>query len=162
MSSNRRFPSLPAQLWAIPGLTGRSVFNNLQPLVVIVSTGDGTGKSPDGGPHPARVSGVAIEDDYDSEFRYDKQPVGSLQGLAADRVVSVGSVSKSLAPAIRLGWVLTPRQLRARIAEEKYRSDRGSPTLDQLALARLIESGRFDRHPAPHAQRLCRTAQRTG
>jgi GntR family transcriptional regulator / MocR family aminotransferase len=93
-----------------------------------------------------QVSGVVIEDDYDSEFRYDKQPVGSLQGLAADRVVSVGSVSKSLAPAIRLGWVLAPRHLRARIAGEKHRNDRGSPTLDQLALARLIESGRFDRH----------------
>lgn len=89
---------------------------------------------------------MVIEDDYDSEFRYDKQPVGSLQGLAADRVVSVGSVSKSLAPAIRLGWVLAPRNLRARIAGEKHRSDRGSPTLDQLALARLMESGRFDRH----------------
>jgi GntR family transcriptional regulator/MocR family aminotransferase len=92
-----------------------------------------------------QVSGVVIEDDYDSEFRYDKQPVGSLQGLAADRVVSLGSVSKSLAPAIRLGWVLTPRHLVAGIAEEKHRGDRGSPTLDQLALARLIESGRFDR-----------------
>jgi GntR family transcriptional regulator / MocR family aminotransferase len=93
-----------------------------------------------------RVSGLVIEDDYDSEFRYDKQPVGSLQGLAAERVASVGSVSKSLAPAIRLGWVLAPRHLKARIAEEKHRSDRGSPTLDQLALALLIESGRFDRH----------------
>jgi GntR family transcriptional regulator/MocR family aminotransferase len=93
-----------------------------------------------------RVGGLVIEDDYDSEFRYDKQPVGSLQGLAVEHVVSVGSVSKSLAPAIRLGWVLAPRHLGVQIAEEKYRSDRGSPTLDQLALARLIESGRFDRH----------------
>ena len=93
-----------------------------------------------------QVNGVVIEDDYDSEFRYDKQSVGSLQGLAADRVVSVGSVSKSLAPAIRLGWVLAPRHLRARIVEDKHRSDRGSPTLDQLALIRLMESGRFDRH----------------
>ncbi len=92
------------------------------------------------------VNGVVIEDDYDSEFRYDKQPVGSLQGLAADRVVSIGSVSKSLAPAVRLGWVLAPSHLRDRIAEEKRRSDRGSPTLDQLALAHLMESGRFDRH----------------
>ena len=92
------------------------------------------------------VNGMVIEDDYDSEFRYDKQSVGSLQGLAADRVVSVGSVSKSLAPAIRLGWVLAPSHLRDQIAEGKRRSDRGSPTLDQLALAQLIESGRFDRH----------------
>ncbi|MBO4269492.1 PLP-dependent aminotransferase family protein [Microbispora triticiradicis] len=93
-----------------------------------------------------QVNGVVIEDDYDSEFRYDKQPVGSLQGLAADRVVSIGSVSKSLAPAIRLGWVLASRHLGAWIAEEKHRCDRCSPILDQLALARLIESGRFDRH----------------
>ena len=92
------------------------------------------------------VNGVVIEDDYDSEFRYDKQSVGSLQGLAEDRVVSVGSVSKSLAPAVRLGWVLAPSHLTDRIAGEKRRSDRGSPTLDQLALAHLMESGRFDRH----------------
>lgn len=93
-----------------------------------------------------RVGGVVIEDEYDSEFRYDKQPVGSLQGLGADRVVSIGSVSKSLAPAVRLGWVLAPPHLAPQIAEEKHLSDRGAPMLDQLALARLMESGRFDRH----------------
>jgi GntR family transcriptional regulator/MocR family aminotransferase len=90
--------------------------------------------------------GIVIEDDYDSEFRYDKKPVGSLQGLAADRVVSIGSVSKSLAPALRLGWVVAPGALAAEMAEEKYRADRGSPGLDQLVLARLMASGRFDRH----------------
>jgi GntR family transcriptional regulator / MocR family aminotransferase len=93
-----------------------------------------------------RVGGVVIEDEYDSEFRYDKQPVGSLQGLGADRVVSIGSVSKSLAPAVRLGWVLAPPHLVPQIAEEKHLSDRSTPVLDQLALARLMESGRFDRH----------------
>lgn len=93
-----------------------------------------------------RVGGVVIEDDYDSEFRYDKQPVGSLQGLGADRVVSIGSVSKSLAPALRLGWVVAPPHLAPQIAAEKHLSDRVTPMLDQLALARLIESGRFDRH----------------
>ncbi|WP_112248823.1 MocR-like pyridoxine biosynthesis transcription factor PdxR [Kribbella monticola] len=93
-----------------------------------------------------QVGGVVIEDDYDSEFRYDKQPVGALQGLAPDHVVTIGSVSKTLAPALRLGWALAPRHLVSYIVEEKHRSDRGSPTLDQLALARLIESGRFDRH----------------
>ncbi|WP_427171820.1 PLP-dependent aminotransferase family protein [Arthrobacter sp. 92] len=90
--------------------------------------------------------GIVIEDDYDSEFRYDKKPVGSLQGLSADRVVSIGSVSKSLAPALRLGWVVAPGALAAEMAEEKYRADRGSPGLDQLVLARLMASGRFDRH----------------
>ncbi|HEV7711244.1 MAG TPA: PLP-dependent aminotransferase family protein [Asanoa sp.] len=90
--------------------------------------------------------GVIIEDDYDSEFRYDRQPVGALQGLAPDRVVLVGSVSKPLGPGLRLGWVLAPARLAPAIAVEKHRSDRGSPGLDQLALARLIESGRYDAH----------------
>ncbi|HTJ36262.1 MAG TPA: PLP-dependent aminotransferase family protein, partial [Dactylosporangium sp.] len=90
--------------------------------------------------------GVVIEDDYDSEFRYDRRPVGSLQGLAPDRVVLIGSVSKSLGPTLRLGWLLAPPRLAAAIAEEKHRSDRGSPGLDQLALARLVESGRYDAH----------------
>jgi GntR family transcriptional regulator/MocR family aminotransferase len=93
-----------------------------------------------------RTDAVIVEDDYDAEFRYDRQPVGSLQGLAPDRVVGMGTVSKSLAPGLRLGWLACPPQLTAAIAEAKLRADRGSPALDQLALARLIESGRFDRH----------------
>jgi GntR family transcriptional regulator / MocR family aminotransferase len=94
----------------------------------------------------AAADGVIIEDDYDAEFRYDRQPVGSLQGLAPDRVIAVGSVSKSLAPAIRLGWVVCPPDLAEAVAREKNVADRGSPGLDQLALATLIESGRYDRH----------------
>ncbi|MEU0400131.1 PLP-dependent aminotransferase family protein [Streptomyces sp. NPDC006197] len=89
---------------------------------------------------------VIVEDDYDAEFRYDREPVGALQGLAADRVISLGTVSKSLAPALRIGWMLCPAALTGAIVEQKQLSDRGSPTLDQLALATLIESGRFDRH----------------
>jgi GntR family transcriptional regulator/MocR family aminotransferase len=89
---------------------------------------------------------MIIEDDYDAEFRYDREPVGALQGLAADRVVSIGTVSKSLAPALRLGWMLAPPSLAAAVLEHKLLNDRGSPALDQLALARLIESGRYDRH----------------
>src|SRR5262249_50115510 len=73
-------------------------------------------------------------------------PVGALQGLAADRVAAIGTVSKSLAPALRLGWVVCPPWLASEVAEEKVRQDRGSPVLDQLALATLMESGRFDRH----------------
>jgi GntR family transcriptional regulator / MocR family aminotransferase len=87
-----------------------------------------------------------LEDDYDAEFRYDREPVGAMQGLAPDRVAHLGTVSKSLAPALRLGWVVCPPLLADAIAEEKASDDRGSPMLDQLVLARLIESGRFDKH----------------
>jgi GntR family transcriptional regulator/MocR family aminotransferase len=90
--------------------------------------------------------GTIIEDDYDAEFRYDRDPVGALQGLAPDRVALIGTVSKSLAPALRLGWVLCPHRMLDAAMEDKRLSDRGSPTLEQLALARLIESGRYDRH----------------
>ncbi len=87
-----------------------------------------------------------IEDDYDAEFRYDREPVGSLQGLAPDRVVALGTVSKSLAPALRLGWAVLPAAIVAAVADGKDIADRGTPGLDQLALAALIESGRYDRH----------------
>ncbi len=87
-----------------------------------------------------------IEDDYDAEFRYDREPVGALQGLAPAHVALIGTVSKSLAPAVRLGWIVCPPGLLEEIAAAKARDDRGSPGLDQLALARLIESGRYDKH----------------
>jgi GntR family transcriptional regulator/MocR family aminotransferase len=87
-----------------------------------------------------------IEDDYDSEFRYDREPVGALQGLAPNRVALIGTVSKSLAPGLRLGWVVCPAPLLEAITEEKGRDDRGCPGLEQLALATMIESGRFDKH----------------
>jgi len=87
-----------------------------------------------------------VEDDYDSEFRYDREPIGVLQGLAPDQVFTIGTASKALVPAVRLGWVLAPRSLAEAVAAEKLISDRGSSTLDQLALAALIRSGRYDRH----------------
>ncbi|GAA3432717.1 PLP-dependent aminotransferase family protein [Kutzneria kofuensis] len=93
-----------------------------------------------------RHNGVIIEDDYDAEFRYDRDPVGSVQGLGPDCVVSLGTVSKSLAPALRLGWVVAPDRLLGALAHGKHVADRGSPSLDQLALALLVESGRYDRH----------------
>ena len=92
------------------------------------------------------VDGVILEDDYDAEFRYDRQAVGSLQGLDPERVFALGSVSKTLAPAIRIGWVLAPPRFVEVLTEEKQLSSRGAPGLDQEALALLIESGRFDRH----------------
>ena len=92
------------------------------------------------------TGGWIIEDDYDAEFRYDRDPVGMVQGLIPERVINIGTVSKSLAPTLRLGWLLCPPGLVEEIAELKIRADRGSPGLQQLVLARLIESGRFDRH----------------
>jgi GntR family transcriptional regulator/MocR family aminotransferase len=92
------------------------------------------------------VDGVVVEDDYDAEFRYDRDPVGSLQGLDPDRVVNLGTVSKSLAPALRLGWAVVPQGLADAVAAEKQVADRGSSGIDQLALATLVESGRYDRH----------------
>ena len=94
----------------------------------------------------AHTGAWVVEDDYDAEFRYDRDPVGAVQGLAPDRVINIGTVSKSLAPALRLGWLLCPAELVAAVADLKARADRGSPVIDQLVLARLLESGRFDRH----------------
>jgi GntR family transcriptional regulator / MocR family aminotransferase len=93
-----------------------------------------------------RTGAFIVEDDYDSEFRYDREPIGVVQGLAPEQVFAIGTVSKALAPAVRLGWVMAPRQLMASLAEEKAVSDRGSSLLDQRSLAALLESGRYDRH----------------
>ena len=86
-----------------------------------------------------------VEDDYDAEFRYDKEPVGVVQGLAPHRVIMIGTASKALAPALRLGWIISPPALTAVLMSEKLVADRGSPVLDQLALAAMISSGRYDR-----------------
>jgi GntR family transcriptional regulator/MocR family aminotransferase len=89
---------------------------------------------------------LVIEDDYDAEFRYDRRPLAALQGLDPARVAYVGTVSKTLAPALRLGWILAPAALAPAIATGKLAADAGSPALDQLALAHLIASGEYDRH----------------
>jgi GntR family transcriptional regulator/MocR family aminotransferase len=93
-----------------------------------------------------RHDAFILEDDFDSEFRYDSEPVGVLQGLAPDRVFTIGTVSKTLAPAVRLGWLIVPPDLVGAVAEQKRISDRGSSGLDQLAMAALLQSGRYDRH----------------
>jgi GntR family transcriptional regulator / MocR family aminotransferase len=94
----------------------------------------------------ARQRAVIIEDDYDAEYRYDREPIGALQGLAPDRVVYVGSASKVLSPALRLGWLVVPPDLLSDIARAKLRADNGSPTPEQLALAEFIDTGAFDSH----------------
>jgi GntR family transcriptional regulator / MocR family aminotransferase len=94
----------------------------------------------------ARAGGLVIEDDYDAEFRYDRAPLGALQGLAPDRVVYLGTASKTLAPGLRLGWLVLPASLLAGVVEAKTLDDFGSPTIEQLALARLIETSAYDRH----------------
>ncbi len=86
------------------------------------------------------VDGVVLEDDYDAEFRYDRAPVAALQGMRPDRVVLVGSVSKTMSPAMRLGWRVAPARWAPRDP------DPGPPTLDQLAFAHLVTSGAYDRH----------------
>jgi GntR family transcriptional regulator/MocR family aminotransferase len=90
--------------------------------------------------------GLVIEDDYDAEYRYDRAPLASLQGLAPDRVIYMGTVSKTLAPALRLGWLVLPARRLDAVLEQKALADHGCPTLDQLALAKLLESGAYDRH----------------
>jgi GntR family transcriptional regulator/MocR family aminotransferase len=92
------------------------------------------------------TGGVIVEDDYDAEHRYDRAPVGAVQGLAPEHVVHVHSVSKTLAPALRLGWAAAPAELAGELAEAKRRSDLGTPVLEQIALADLIERGELDRH----------------
>lgn len=89
---------------------------------------------------------VVIEDDYDSEYRYDRAPLGALQGLAPDRVIYLGTVSKTLAPALRLGWMVLPSRLVGPVADAKRLDDAGSATLEQVALAHLLDSGEYDRH----------------
>jgi GntR family transcriptional regulator / MocR family aminotransferase len=95
----------------------------------------------------ARASGaLVIEDDYDAELRYDRMPVGALQGLDPDRVIYGGSVSKVLSPALRLGWLIAPPGLAGDLILAKLIADFAAESLGQLALARFIESGAFARH----------------
>jgi GntR family transcriptional regulator/MocR family aminotransferase len=89
---------------------------------------------------------LIVEDDYDAEYRYDRSPIGSLQGLAPDQVAYGGSTSKTLAPAIRVGWMVLPERLVAPVAEIHRKRGGGPSPLLQLALADLIERGDLDRH----------------
>jgi GntR family transcriptional regulator/MocR family aminotransferase len=89
---------------------------------------------------------LVVEDDYDAEYRYDRAPVGALQGMAPDHVVYAGSASKTLAPALRIGWLLLPPALAVAATDRRCAHDRGEALLTQLTLAGLISSGELDRH----------------
>ncbi|WP_330434306.1 PLP-dependent aminotransferase family protein [Streptomyces sp. NBC_00825] len=92
------------------------------------------------------TGGLILEDDYDGEFRYDRHPVGALQGIDPERVVHLGTTSKSLAPGLRLGWMVLPESLVTEVVETKGTSDWSASALEQLTLAEFIESGAYDRH----------------
>jgi GntR family transcriptional regulator/MocR family aminotransferase len=93
-----------------------------------------------------RSDAIVVEDDYDAEYRYDRDPVGALQGMAPDRVVYAGSASKTLAPALRLGWLLLPAGLAEAAGRHRALADRGEPLLAQLTFADLVARGELDRH----------------
>ena len=92
------------------------------------------------------TGGLVVEDDYDGEFRYDRQPVGAMQALAPEHVVYGGSASKSLAPAFRLGWLVLPAHLVDEVVAARELADGPGSRLDQLTLAEFIASGGYDRH----------------
>jgi len=93
-----------------------------------------------------RHDALIIEDDYDAEYRYDREPIGAIQGLAPHRVIYAGSASKTLAPGLRLGWLAVPAELVDPLAAAKLAADHGSPAIEQLAFADFISQGELDRH----------------
>jgi GntR family transcriptional regulator/MocR family aminotransferase len=94
----------------------------------------------------ARTGALIMEDDYDGEFRYDRRAIGAMQALAPEHVIYAGTASKTLAPAVRLGWLVVPRRLLADVLSAKERADRHGSSLDELTLAEFITSGGYDRH----------------
>lgn len=94
----------------------------------------------------AQPGRLIIEDDYDAEYRYDRAPVGALQGVAPDRVVYLGSTSKTLAPGLRIGWMVVPAHLIERVRTAKGLADTGSSVMDQIAFSQFLTSGAYDRH----------------
>jgi GntR family transcriptional regulator / MocR family aminotransferase len=95
----------------------------------------------------ARQRGALIvEDDYDAEYRYDRDPVAALQGMAPERVVYAGTASKTLAPALRLAWLLIPEHLLDEVTAQHAVTGASPGVLEQAALANLLERGEVERH----------------
>jgi GntR family transcriptional regulator/MocR family aminotransferase len=94
----------------------------------------------------AAAGALIIEDDYDAEYRYDRAPVPALQAAAPGHVAYAGTTSKTLAPGMRLGWLVPPARMHADLVAAKHAADLGSPALPQLVLARLIGTGELERH----------------
>ncbi|HEU5334285.1 MAG TPA: PLP-dependent aminotransferase family protein [Actinocrinis sp.] len=92
------------------------------------------------------TGGLIVEDDYDGEYRYDRQPVGALQAMAPDATVYCGTASKTLGPALRLAWLVLPSHLVEPVVQAKYEADLYSETLGQLVFADLITTHAYDRH----------------
>jgi GntR family transcriptional regulator / MocR family aminotransferase len=92
------------------------------------------------------TGGVVIEDDYDAELRYDRRPVGALQALSPEHVAYGGTASKTLAPGLRLGWLVVPPALLEPIVELRRLEDVHCSAPDQIALAELLRSGAYERH----------------
>ncbi|MFF3287393.1 PLP-dependent aminotransferase family protein [Streptomyces sp. NPDC003023] len=106
------------------------------------------------------TGGTVLEDDYDGEFRYDRQPVGAVQGLDPDSVVFMGSVSKSLSPALRIGWMVLPGRLVDDVVAAKGEREQFSSATEQLTLADFIACGGYDRHVRGMRQRYRRRRDR--
>lgn len=103
--------------------------------------------------------GVVVEDDYDAEFVRARDSTRPLQADDPNRVLHTSSISKTLAPGVRLGWLVVPAELRAPLLEAKRDDDFGTDVLSQHVLAHLIESGAYDRHL--RRQRLVYAMRRT-
>jgi GntR family transcriptional regulator/MocR family aminotransferase len=104
------------------------------------------------------TGGVIVEDDYDGEFRYDRQPVGALQALAPDFVAYGGTASKTLAPGLRLAWIVVPPRLLEPIARLRAAEDVHVSALEQVALCQMLRSGAYERQV--RRMRACYRARR--
>jgi GntR family transcriptional regulator/MocR family aminotransferase len=104
----------------------------------------------------AADGGLVIEDDYDAEHRYDRPPVPALRAMLPDQVIYTGSISKLLAPSLRIGWMVSPLQYRDELIAMKRLADLGNAALPQLTLAHLMANGDLERH-----LRLVRRRHRT-